>query len=396
MSIPKENNYIPSEKKKKWVSRLDVQVITLVALYTLFAIIVVSQIYWKLSFNVMMSSLESRALAVAESVDEFIETETFFTINTRKDMETELYDKSIYALTNMKNATGVLYLFTAKENENGDFIYILDGLERHLDYRFPGDLIEDEIAEKMERALTDQVIMPDEILHTDWGDIFMAYLPMHDEKGQVIGVLGVEFDATEIYATLQMLNTYTPVIAIILVISAIFISIHIFRRISNPLYLDGNTKDSITGLKNRSAYDVDLSNMVARGHSKNLGMVVADINGLKKVNDRLGHSAGDNYINLVASAIMETKDSTMIAYRTGGDEFVVLVQDATDEKLKKFTQIVTSKVKSQKFFKDMRCSVACGYCTFDETQDDTLEDTFHRADSFMYEEKRRQKEAEER
>ncbi|MFI3249611.1 MAG: hypothetical protein R3Y07_01445 [Eubacteriales bacterium] len=229
---------------KKFTARTDVQVITMVALYTLFAIVVVSQIYWKLSFNVLMETMEERSIALATTVDEFIDTRTFFEINTRDDMETELYEDAIYALTNMKNATGVLYLFTAKVNDEGEFVYVLDGLERHLDFRYPNDKIEEAIIPKMERALNNEVVMPTDIMRTDWGDIFIAYLPMHDSDGSVVGVLGIEFDATNTYATLQQLRTVTPGIAIILVVSAIFISIHIFKRITNPLYMDGNTQDA--------------------------------------------------------------------------------------------------------------------------------------------------------
>lgn len=381
---------------KKFTARTDVQVITMVALYTLFAIVVVSQIYWKLSFNVLMETMEERSIALATTVDEFIDTRTFFEINTRDDMETELYEDAIYALTNMKNATGVLYLFTAKVNDEGEFVYVLDGLERHLDFRYPNDKIEEAIIPKMERALNNEVVMPTDIMRTDWGDIFIAYLPMHDSDGSVVGVLGIEFDATNTYATLQQLRTVTPGIAIILVVSAIFISIHIFKRITNPLYMDGNTQDAPTGLKNRNAYEVDLNNLIVRGKSEMVGVIVADINGVKEVNDRLGHSAGDDYIRMVADVIRENKTSTMVAYRTGGDEFSIFIQDAELEEMKNFVETCIYQVKHQKKFSNMRCSLACGYTIFDSEQDKTLNDTYKRADDLMYAEKRRQKEAEER
>lgn len=382
--------------QKDWTARTDVQVISLVAGYTLFAIIVVSQIYWKLSFEVMMSSLENRVFSLYEAMEERIDPKTFYDINDREDMYSDLYRDNIEIMTGMKNTAGVLYFFTAKEDENGEFIYVLDGLEQHKDFRYPSDKIEEQIVPKMQRALQGEIVLPEQILHTDWGDIFMAYLPFHDKNGEVIGVVGVEFDATETYATLTLLRTYTPSIAFVLVVSAIFISAYLFKRISNPLYLDQNTKDAPTGFKNRNAYEVDLNNLIARGHSQNIGVIVADINGLKQVNDRLGHEAGDRYISLVAQAIHATKENTMVGYRTGGDEFVIFMQDATEETLKKFVEICTSRVKSQKSFSDMRCSLACGYCLFDEKLDKTLQDTFNRADELMYIEKRRQKEAEER
>ncbi|MFI3249610.1 MAG: GGDEF domain-containing protein [Eubacteriales bacterium] len=148
--------------------------------------------------------------------------------------------------------------------------------------------------------------------------------------------------------------------------------------------------------KNRNAYEVDLNNLIVRGKSEMVGVIVADINGVKEVNDRLGHSAGDDYIRMVADVIRENKTSTMVAYRTGGDEFSIFIQDAELEEMKNFVETCIYQVKHQKKFSNMRCSLACGYTIFDSEQDKTLNDTYKRADDLMYAEKRRQKEAEER
>lgn len=85
-----------------------------------------------------------------------------------------------------------------------------------------------------------------------------------------------------------------------------------------------------------------------------------------------------------------------MSYRTGGDEFVIFVQDTNQEELGKFVQICSSRVKSQKKYDFMRCSVACGYTIFSQHCDKTLDDTIQRADELMYQEKRRQKESQER
>lgn len=384
------------QKVDKASGRVDVQVIGMVALYTFIAAMFTSQIYWNYTLEVMMNSEKRRVYALYEAVERKLNPETFYHINSQEDMETELYQEAKETLLDLKLSSGVLYLYTAKLNENGEFVYVIDGLEQHLDFRYPNDPIESEIIFKMEIALGDQPAMPEQILHTDWGEIFVAYMPFHDKNGQVIGVVGIEFDASESYYTYKELQRTTTIMAVILTISAVLVSIYLFRRITNPLYLDKHTQDNFTGMRNRNAYEVDLNNLNAKGNFENIGVIVADINGLKEVNDRLGHSAGDNYIDLVAQSIHQTKPNTMAGYRTGGDEFIIFVQDTKEEDLRKFVQIFTSRVRSQKTYDNMRCSVACGYTIFSQNDDNTLEDTVKRADELMYIEKRRQKDAEER
>lgn len=279
---------------KKASGRVDFQVIGMVAIYTLLAAIFTSRIYWNYTLEVMMNSEARRVYALYDAVERKIDTDTFYHINSPEDMDTDLYKEAMETLLDLKKSSGVLYLYTAKYNEHGEFVYVIDGLESHLDFRYPNDPIEEEIIFKMETALSGENAMPEKILHTDWGEIFMAYMPFHNETGEVIGVVGIEFDASESYETYVELQRTTTIMGLFLTISAVIVSIYLFRRITNPLYLDKHTEDSFTGMRNRNAYEVDLNNLNARGVFEGLGVIVADINGLKEVNDRLGHVQATN------------------------------------------------------------------------------------------------------
>lgn len=386
-----------SSKLKIISSRVDFQVLMIVLTYTLFACFITTRIFWEYSMDLMVDSHSKRAVALYESVEEFIAEEAFYEINHRDDYDGELYQDSKYALTNMKLATDVMYLFTAKLDENGNCVYLVDGYEDvdSEEFRFPYDPIEEEIVPHMEIALTDEIVMTDTILHTDWGDIFMAYFPYHGSNGEVLGVVGIEFDATENYADYQALQGRTLGLCLLMVVSAGFLTVFLFRRISNPLYLDKNNQDTLTAMKNRNSYELDLNNMTAKAISSDVGVIVADINGLKEVNDRLGHDYGDSYIRLVAESINALKSKTMVAYRTGGDEFVIIETRGTEESLKIFVEKCTENVKNQKF-DTMRCSVACGYTMYKPSRDKSIRETIKRADKFMYNEKQRQKQSSER
>lgn len=383
-------------KIEKIFSRVDAQVIIMVTVFSVANALITGSIYWKYTFDIMMREQEERVHSLYNAVELMIDKDTFRYINTPEDMETDLYKQAIDRMLDLKNISGVMYLYTAKINEQGDFVYVVDGLERHLDFRYPNDLIEEEIVEKMKMALEDKQVMPKNILYTNWGYIFMAYMPVHDINGDVLGVVGIEFDATESYNAYLKLKITTVFIAIISAFLACVLSIYIFKQVSNPLYLGKINQDSTTGFKNRNAYDLDLHNLTVRNKCEGIGIIVMDINGLKEVNDRLGHICGDDYIKLVAQAVREHKTSNMVAYRTGGDEFVLFIQHANEQEIKDFIKECCIKVQKQEMYDNMRCSVACGYSIFDEKRDTDLEEAIKRADDNMYKEKRRQKIEQER
>jgi diguanylate cyclase (GGDEF)-like protein len=87
------------------------------------------------------------------------------------------------------------------------------------------------------------------------------------------------------------------------------------------------TSDPLTGLRNHRAFQEDLTRAVAglgRG-SAPLSLVLLDLDELKVVNDTLGHQAGDEHIKLVADVMRATVRSSDGIYRTGGDEFALIL-----------------------------------------------------------------------
>ena len=190
------------------------------------------------------------------------------------------------------------YLYTAKREANGDLVYVVDGLpDDAADFRYPGDLIESEIQNELSRALNGEIVLPDKILDTDWGYTFIAYYPLHDESGNVVGALGLEA------------------------------SLLIFRRISNPLYRDIANTDFMSKLKNRNSYETDRDNWKARNALEHLTVVVIDINNLKLANDLLGHDVGDTCIITAGQILHNMESSKVTAYRYGGDEFILLMEN---------------------------------------------------------------------
>jgi diguanylate cyclase (GGDEF)-like protein len=85
--------------------------------------------------------------------------------------------------------------------------------------------------------------------------------------------------------------------------------------------------DSLTGLGNHRSFHEDMRREIARRVRSGscFSLVMLDMDGLKQINDTLGHLAGDEHIRATADCLRATMRATDSAYRTGGDEFMVLL-----------------------------------------------------------------------
>jgi diguanylate cyclase (GGDEF)-like protein len=88
--------------------------------------------------------------------------------------------------------------------------------------------------------------------------------------------------------------------------------------------------DPLTGLRNHRAFQEDLARELQRVSRSGipLSLVMLDVDGLKAINDRLGHQAGDERLQSVAATIRAEQRATDLAYRVGGDEFAVMLTGA--------------------------------------------------------------------
>ena len=87
-----------------------------------------------------------------------------------------------------------------------------------------------------------------------------------------------------------------------------------------------STTDALTGLPNRRAMNDRLRSEWQRAarYASPLALLLIDIDGLKRINDERGHSAGDRLLRSTATAIRQTLRATDLGARWGGDEFSIV------------------------------------------------------------------------
>jgi two-component system cell cycle response regulator len=149
------------------------------------------------------------------------------------------------------------------------------------------------------------------------------------------------------------------------------------------------TYDSLTHVRNRAAV---LSSMQfelerCRREKKPLGLIFADIDKFKTINDTAGHLAGDEVIQAVAMRITEGVRSYDIVGRYGGDEFLVCLPGASCEIVNARAEEIRGRISSLPMKTksgDLAVTVSIG-ATVAEAKDTTsLEDLLHRADEALY------------
>ena len=147
--------------------------------------------------------------------------------------------------------------------------------------------------------------------------------------------------------------------------------------------------DALTGLLNRYAYSKALNKFDADGElPNNLAAVSIDINGLKMVNDSLGHTAGDELICGAAKCIKEVYGEVGRCYRTGGDEFIVLA-NIDREKADALLNQLSDKTNLWDGTLIHNLSLSAGYALVSEYSGVSAEKLVYFADRGMYEEKSR-------
>lgn len=375
------------ERLQQKLQRVDIQVSIFLAIIVLVSSLSVYAIGYAITYNDMIDSLKIRVKNIHAYLEDEIDPRSFIEINNKEDMDKPLYKNAKIMLEKLRNVTGVMYLYTAKATPDGKFVYVIDGLSEDEDFRYPGDPIEPEIHSAMNRSLAGETILPEDIKKTSWGKIFITYFPFHDAQGNIVGVLGIEIAADSHYDTYRLLRMALPVCIIVFCIISFFIASILFRRISNPSKQDLVNTDQLTKLKSRNAFEVDLNNMRA-SNVAHTAFIVIDLDNLKKVNDILGHGKGDIYITQSAQALRKSMNKGFIAYRTGGDEFAVIISKATPEIVEKYIADIRLNFDAVKqSLNDVSINLSIGWAIFDDKLDKTIFDTYDRADAKMYEQK---------
>ena len=255
-------------------------------------------------------------------------------------------------------------------NRNGfsSFGYLPRDLqERELSWL---DLFEEDykiVARRCMKRLFDEdrEISTEITARTEKGKTFPAALYINPvrQEGEITGVLGIIIDLSAQKTMEEKLR---------------FLSMH----------------DSLTGLYNRAFFEEEMQRMDSRRFDP-LGVMMCDLDGLKLVNDIMGHSSGDRLLIAAACILRQTFRSSDVIARIGGDEFAILLPQCPEEKMREILQRLQKNIEAYNSGAgSIPISISVGSACREEASQEispiSAETLMSEADSRMYRQKLRQ------
>lgn len=153
------------------------------------------------------------------------------------------------------------------------------------------------------------------------------------------------------------------------------------------------TKDALTGIRNKTAYDAEVKRLMSdlENGDRSFGIVMIDLNYLKRINDTFGHEKGNIAIVTLCKLVCEIFAHSPV-FRIGGDEFVVILRNSDYKNREKLVQQFNDRLAGIENTEGLQAwektSAAIGYAIFDESTDTGYDSVFRRADKAMYERKK--------
>ena len=156
------------------------------------------------------------------------------------------------------------------------------------------------------------------------------------------------------------------------------------RKRAEAAFLFQSYHDRLTGLYNRRYYEEELPGL-DKAESLPLAFIVADLNGLKLINDAFGHQVGDSLLVTIGGILQKECGSKGMAARIGGDEFILLLPGSSSSEAEEIINRIHKAIESVKI-DSIIVSISIGYSIKSDPTENT-EDVFKKAEDEMYKNK---------
>ncbi|TCZ76633.1 GGDEF domain-containing protein [Paenibacillus albiflavus] len=213
---------------------------------------------------------------------------------------------------------------------------------------------------------------------------YVAYVSKYDTGTTRNKVLEIIYNDKDLETVLSNNKQAFIFQLFIILIITIVLSFIISGWVAKPMHLAFH--DSLTGLKNRAAFDELLKATIAE-ENKSTALLMIDLDNFKLVNDNLGHDRGDQLLKSVAECITQSARKDDITIRLGGDEFVLVMPSADKREAgqiaARIIDAIVESTTSEIDLKDENVTVSIGISLFPEdgVDPDTL---CKKADQALY------------
>ena len=197
-------------------------------------------------------------------------------------------------------------------------------------------------------------------------------------KGEYIGFIGFDENDSDRFLTVTEID--------ILRVFASILTNALIQKYTEEKLKYASTHDPLTGLYNRAYFDAELERYI-NGRVFPVSIIMADLNGLKQINDTMGHKEGDLLIQKAAKVLLRVFRKEDCVARIGGDEFAIVLPRIDEAKM----QLAIERIKQVEMELNQEglphVSFALGGAT--AMTKDEIHKVLVKADELMYEDKKR-------
>lgn len=149
-------------------------------------------------------------------------------------------------------------------------------------------------------------------------------------------------------------------------------------------------KDDVTGLYNRRFFTIRLEEEASRFRRFNhpVSVVLLDLDGFKRINDELGHGAGDDTLRVMADLLLKYSRGINVICRWGGDEFAVLLVETTKAGAQLYAERLRQVLAAYPFAHGRQITASFGIASLPEDVAPSAEEIIQAADEALYSAKR--------
>lgn len=218
------------------------------------------------------------------------------------------------------------------------------------------------------------------------GVLYQAHVTYLKDSNWVILQMIPEDKITERFNLFDFIQ-FALAIAIFALIGCLIRIIILWRKSDKKIYTD-----PLTGCNSRAAC-VDLLDSLEKKYKEQIAIVYMDLNRFKWVNDTYGHDQGDYLLKLFTDILKRTFGMYGFVGRLGGDEFIAILLDTTEEEIKEIWEDVEKYLLSysEKIEFPYQMSSSYGYAIRRKGENTSLQEVLQLADKKMYEYKLEQK-----
>lgn len=179
---------------------------------------------YRTSKAAIKETMGTTALNIIDSVIDTIDITKYEDLLESGDMDDAYYTELREKLNEIKNETGLKYLYTMQRKDDGTYIYVVDGAEQDSEEASLFGDVETELSDAM-RNCFDGEKGYELTLNKNWGGLASAFVPIRNEDGKVIGMLGADLEADQVFDQLKDLQNTMLITAVMIAALGIPVSI---------------------------------------------------------------------------------------------------------------------------------------------------------------------------